>query len=99
MKTSGAVFQSLMDSVLGDSQPKIAKVYIDDTTIFSPMLEQHYKDVNRVLERLSVDNFKVIVDKCNFACEEVFLFSLKFPKTKLTQILLWHRELMTYNSL
>ena len=36
MKTSGAVFQQLMDSVLGDLQPKIAVVYINDITIFSP---------------------------------------------------------------
>ena len=35
MKTSGAVFQQLMDSVLGDLQPKIAVVYINDITIFS----------------------------------------------------------------
>ena len=45
MKTSGAVFQQLMDSVLGDLQPKIAVVYINDITIFSPTLEQHYEDV------------------------------------------------------
>ena len=41
MKTSGAVFQFLMDSVMGELQPKIAVVYIDDITIFSPTLEQH----------------------------------------------------------
>ena len=39
MKTSGAVFQQLMDSVLGDLQPKIAVFYIDDITIFSPILK------------------------------------------------------------
>ena len=49
MKTSGAVFQQLMDSVLGDLQPKIAVVYIDDITIFSPTLK-YLVDVNLVLE-------------------------------------------------
>ena len=39
MKTSGAVFQQLMDSVLGDLQPKIVVVYINDIIIFSPTLE------------------------------------------------------------
>ena len=58
MKTSGAVFQQLMDSVLGDLQPKIAVVYINDITIFSSTLEQHYEDVNCVLERLDIANSK-----------------------------------------
>ena len=71
MKTSSAVFQCLMDSVLGELQPKIAVVYIDNITIFSPTLEQHYKDVNRVFERIDVANLKVNVNKCAFACEEV----------------------------
>ena len=43
MKTSGAVFQRLMDSVLGAFQPKIAVVYIDDITIFSPTLNNIMK--------------------------------------------------------
>ena len=50
MKTSGAVFKRLMDSVLGDIQPKIAVVYIDNITIFSPMLEQHHEDADCVLK-------------------------------------------------
>ena len=82
MKTSGAFFQRLMDSVLGDLQPKIAVVYIDDITIFSLTLEQHYEDVNCVMERLSIANLKVNVNKCAFACEEVIVLGLKFPKTE-----------------
>ena len=50
-----------MDLVLGELQPKIAVVYIDNITIFSPTLEQHYRDVNHVLERLDVANLKVNV--------------------------------------
>ena len=85
MKTSGAVFQRLMDSVLGELQQKIAVVYIDDITIFSPTLEQHYKDVNCVLERLDVANLKVNVNKCAFACEEVVVLGSKsFPKAEET---------------
>ena len=80
MKTSGANFQRLLDSVLGDLQPKIAVVYIDDITIFSPTLEQHYEDVNHVLERLDVANLKVNVNKCAFACEEVVVLGFKVSK-------------------
>ena len=80
MKTSGAISQHLMDTVLGDLQPKIAVVYIDNITIFSPTLEQHYEDVNRVLERLSVAKIKVNVNKCAFACEEVVVLGFKVSK-------------------
>ena len=34
METSRAIFQRLVDSVLGDLQPKIAVVYIKDIYIF-----------------------------------------------------------------
>ena len=80
MKTSGAVFQRLMDSVLGELQPKIAVVYIDDITIFSPTLEQHLEAVNRIMERLSVANLKVNVNKCAFAREEVVVLGFKVLK-------------------
>ena len=45
----------------GGLSAKIAAVYIDDITIFSPTLEQHYEDANCVLERLSVANLKVLL--------------------------------------
>ena len=83
MKTSGANFQQLMDSVLGDLQPKIAVVHINDITIISPMLEQHYKDVNCVLERLGVANLKVNVNKCSFAMEEVVVLGFKVSKHRI----------------
>ena len=66
MKNYGAGFQRLMDQVLGDLQQKIAVVYIDNITIFSPMLEQHNKDVDWILKRLSVANLKVTIKKMCF---------------------------------
>ena len=69
-----------MDSVLGDLQPKIVLVYIDNITIFSPTLEQHYKDVNCVLERLDIANLKVNINKCALACEEVVVLGFKVSK-------------------
>ena len=77
LKTSGAVFQKLLDSVLGDLQPKIAVVYIKEITIFSPKLEQHYEDMNCVLERLNVDNLKVNVNKCSFFKKRLLSLGLK----------------------
>ena len=82
MKTSGAVFQRLMDSVLGDLQPKIGVVYIDDITIFSPTLEQHYEDVNCVLKRLDVANLKVNVNKVLSPWKRLLSLGLKFLSTE-----------------
>ena len=59
------------DSILGDLQPKIALVYIDNIKNFSPMLEHYHEDVDCFLERLSVASLNVNVIKCVFACEEV----------------------------
>lgn len=55
-------------------------MYIDDITIFSLTLEQHYEDVNCVLERLSIANLKVNVNKCAFAHEEVIVLGFKVSK-------------------
>ena len=79
MKTSGAVFQQLMDSVQRDLQPKIEVVYIDDITIFSPTL-RHLVDVNLVLERLNIDNLKFNTNNCAFVQEEVMVLRFKVSK-------------------
>ena len=94
MKTSGAVFQHLMDSVLGNLQPKIALVFIDNITIFSHTLEQHHEDVHCVLIRESVANIKDNVDKCAFAHEELVVLGFKKFNNGITQILQKYRKLM-----
>ena len=73
MKTSGAVFQRLMDNILGELQPKCAVVYIDDVTIFSATMEDHIRDVGNVLEQLALANLKVNLKKCKFARREVLV--------------------------
>ena len=80
MKNSGAVFQRLMDQVLGELQPKICVVYINDITIFSPLFEQYLKDVDLVFEKLSKANLKVNVDKCAFCKEEVIVLRFLIKK-------------------
>ena len=71
MKTSGAVFQRLMDQMLGDLQPRCAVVYINDITIFSPLMDQHLVDLGEVFKRLDSVNLKINLDKCNFVKSEV----------------------------
>ena len=58
-------------------------MYIDDITIFSPTLEQHYEGVNCVLERLDVANLKVNVNQCSFAKEEVVVLGFKVSKHRI----------------
>ena len=59
MKTLGAIFQRLMDQILGPLQPQCAVVYIENITIFSKTMEQHLMDVEAVLEKLAKANLKI----------------------------------------
>ena len=71
MKTSGAVFQRLMDAMLGELQPCCVVVYNDNITIFSPSLWQHLIDLGEVFKRSTAVNFKLNLKKCNFVKTEV----------------------------
>ena len=47
------------------------------------MLEQHHEDVDCVLERLSIANLKVNVNKCAFAREEAVVLRFKVYKDRI----------------
>ena len=72
-KTSGAVFQQIMDNTLGELQPRCVVAYIDDIIVFSPNMATHFKDVEDVLASLNRMNLKVNIAKCKFAMAEVKL--------------------------
>uniref|UniRef100_A0A8C6P7M8 Gypsy retrotransposon integrase-like protein 1 n=3 Tax=Nothobranchius furzeri TaxID=105023 RepID=A0A8C6P7M8_NOTFU len=61
-----AVFQSLVNSVLGDMLNKYVTVYLDDILIFSKTLEQHVLHVRSVLQRLLENRLYVKAEKCVF---------------------------------
>ena len=90
MKTLGAVFQRLMDQILGPLQPQCAVVYIDDITVFSKTMEQHLVDVRAVLEKLAKANLEINVDKCSFCQGKVqvlgHIVSKEGVKTNLTLV-------------
>ena len=71
MKTSGVVFQCLMDGIIRDLQPKFIVVYINDITIFSPTMIQHFVDVENVLKQLHKANLKINIDKCLFVRSQI----------------------------
>ena len=73
MKTSGAVFQRLINELLGELQPRCMRVYIDDITIYSRTYEQHLVDLDQVLNKLYGANLKINMEKCLFLKAEVIM--------------------------
>uniref|UniRef100_A0A8C6PCB6 Gypsy retrotransposon integrase-like protein 1 n=1 Tax=Nothobranchius furzeri TaxID=105023 RepID=A0A8C6PCB6_NOTFU len=61
-----AVFQSLVNSVLGDFLNRFVTVYLDDILIFSQNQEQHIQHVRAVLQRLLENRLYVKAEKCEF---------------------------------
>lgn len=73
LKHSPATFQRLMENVLGDLKGKICLVYLDDIIILSPSKEQHFDDLQVVLDTLRNAGLTVNMKKSNF-----FQETLKF---------------------
>uniref|UniRef100_A0A8C6MDP3 Gypsy retrotransposon integrase-like protein 1 n=1 Tax=Nothobranchius furzeri TaxID=105023 RepID=A0A8C6MDP3_NOTFU len=61
-----AVFQALVNSVLGDFINKFVSVYLDDILIFSKDLAEHQVHVRAVLQRLLENRLYVKAEKCEF---------------------------------
>lgn len=73
MVTSGAVFQRLMDKAMERLQPKCCLVYIDDVTVFFKNIDNHIRDIGRVLDQLIQHNLKINLKKCKFAKQEIHM--------------------------
>lgn len=71
LKNAPAVFQSLMDCVLGPLKNIIAIAYLDDIIIHSKSPAQHVADVEQVLSRLQAANLSINRDKCAFGLKSV----------------------------
>ena len=63
-----AVFQTLVNDVLGDMVNKFVFVYIDDILIFSQDAQSHQGHVRKVLQRLLENRLFVKAEKCVFSC-------------------------------
>jgi len=48
-------------------------VYVDDLVVFSPSIEQHIEDLNKVFNIIKENNLKINLEKCNFFKEKVNL--------------------------
>ncbi len=71
LSNAPAVFQDLVNSVLGDMINQFVFVYLDDIQIFSPSLQVHTQHVRRVLQHLLENKLFVKAEKCEFHAESV----------------------------
>ncbi len=66
-----AVFQGMVNRVLGDMINRFVFVYLDDILIFSPSLQVHTQHVRQVLQRLLENQLFVKAEKCEFHAKSV----------------------------
>jgi len=59
LKNAPAVFQRIMEEVLGEQLRKNALVYIDDVTIYSNTEEEHMQHLEEFFKRMKEFNFKI----------------------------------------
>jgi len=71
LKNAVSEFSRIMNMVLGHLDFVI--VYLDDITIFSSTLEQHFRHIKIVLDTLLKHGLKANKEKCSFFKKEIFL--------------------------
>ena len=71
VSTAPAVFQSVMDQVLGGMQSQGVCCYLDDILISSRNEEEHVQTLNEVLKRLGEYGIKAKKEKCSFMVPRV----------------------------
>ena len=71
LRNAPAVFQRMIDTVLGMLVGVCCVAYMDDILVFSPSREQHTKDFVKVLSALSRHNLKLKPSKCEFYKDQV----------------------------
>jgi hypothetical protein len=64
-----AIFQKIMEGLVGDTPGTV--VYMDDLLIQAPMLDVMWNRVRIVLKILQSLGFKLRVDKCSFAVQQL----------------------------
>lgn len=96
LKNAPATFQRAMNSILHGLIGNICYVYLDDIIIFGSSLENHLDNIQTVFERLTKNNLKIQLDKCEFLKRETeFLGHVITPEgikpnpDKVKQILNW----------
>jgi hypothetical protein len=71
LKSGPAVFQRLMDRVLGRFKWQIALVYIDDIIIYSKTFDDHVKDIKTILGLVAKSGITLSLKKCHIAYQSL----------------------------
>ena len=71
LMSSAAAMQRAMERVLAGLNNTICLVYVDDIIIVSKDYEDHFKNLDAVLTRLTEAGFKINLDKCSFMHEQI----------------------------
>ena len=71
LRNAPAVFQRMIDQVLGSLVGICCIAYMDDILVFSPTRKQHVKDVCKVMAALSEAQLHLKPSKCEFFKSEV----------------------------
>ncbi|KAE8181103.1 hypothetical protein CF336_g9041, partial [Tilletia laevis] len=77
LRNAPAVFQRVMDRVLGDLRWQKAVVYIDDVVVASYTMEDHLTSLEKLLIRASDIGLKFSPAKCTFAVPSLVLLGRK----------------------
>ena len=68
---AASTFERIIEKALTGLQWKIAVLYLDDIVVFGKSLEQHFENLERVLERLSSTGLKLKPKKCKVLQKEI----------------------------
>jgi len=60
------IFQRAISDILREQIGKTCHVYMDDINIFSNSIEQHYIDLNKIINILLRANMKISLEKSKF---------------------------------
>ena len=71
LTNSPITFQQTMNQVLDDLILTCCVVYVDDIVVFSPDLETHLNNLQKVFDRLEQAGLKLKLSKCRFAVQRV----------------------------
>lgn len=73
LKTAPAVFQRLIDKIMGYLRGRSAMAYIDDIILFTKTLLQHCQDLDTLLKAITKSGLRLSPDKCHFGYQNLGL--------------------------